>query len=445
VSSFRLFYIAVPVAILALLGLTCTAQAGGDTPADAAAVVPDHDISYAAKTTLPRWKTDWDQARALYRKGKIGQALVQYELLLQKKSSIDEARWEYAAILMQEKRWRQAGEELDTLIAHNPGSRKYIFARAGVALHEGRFAQAVKQFGALYESCPDGPDAVKALTGLIDALDLQGNREAELPLLELLLLRKPGDPALLQRTGSIALALGKPDKTRTLLAKAITDYPDNANLLKLLARAESQLKNREKAAGYWQRFVALVPDDIQANAWLAGYYLQKGNLAMALRHTERQLKVDPINVDLLLRAARLHKKIGQPGKSLDFFSLYLELVPDDQGVVRERDRLRKELAVNLVTLVQGNNRSRIDRLWQDVGTMTNDRNGVFVQMADWFRTHGKKAELTAILLLLHRQHPADKSINRELVPLLEAAGRMDELSDKPAPDDQDKTEGSHKK
>ena len=413
----------IPVAIL--VATTFVAAKGG--PDTVGTVVPDHDIHYTNENSLPRWKIDWDRARDLYRQGKAGQSLVQYELLLQKKGNIDEARWEYASILVQKKRWRNAGKQLDILLAHDPDSRRYILARAGVSLREGRVKQAVKQYGELFESCPEGPDALKALRGLINALDKQGNREAQLPLLELLLLRTPGDLTLLKRTGALALALGKPKKTKNLLLTALGKHSDDAELIKLLARTEDALNDSEKAAEYRQQLVALRPDDLQANAWLAKYYLKKGNIGMALLHVERQLKVDPINADLILQAAHLHKQMGRPGKALDYLSLYLDLVPADSRVRQERERIRAELSVGLIALITGKRENNIKQLWQDVGTMTRDREGVFLHLADQLKAAGKKRELTDILLFLHHRLPSDEHVYQELVPLLQEEGRMDEL------------------
>lgn len=386
--------------------------------------VPDRDIQYSGKNVLPQWKIDWDQARALCRKGKIGQALVQYELLLQEKSTVDEARWEYASLLVREKRWQQAGKELDTLLVHDPGNRKYLLARARVSLQEGLTEQAIKQYGQLYEGRPAGADALEALTGLITALDKQGNKEAQLPLLEQLLLRKPGDLSLLKRTGSLSLELGQAGKTRDLLLKPLREHPDDVDLLRLLAHAEERLNNPGQAACFYQQLVALLPGDIQANSWLSKYYQALGNLEMALVHVRRQLKFDPGNADLILQAARLYDQMGRFGKALDYFYLYLELVPGNQDVIKQRNHTRKEMALNLIALVENR---KVEQLWKDLQKMTSDREGVFQQLADWFREQDKQVELTEVLLLLYRQHPGDQQIYQELATLLEEQGRYNEL------------------
>ena len=386
--------------------------------------VPDRDVQYAENSKLPQWKVDWDQARALYRRGKVGQALVQYELLLQRKSTVDEARWEYASLLVQEKRWQQAADELDFLLARAPDKRKYLLARAKVSLEEGFAEQAVKQYGQLYEGSPSGDDALEALTGLVTALDKMGNREAQLPLLEQLLLRKPGELSLLKQIGKLALELGQPEKTREILREPLENNPEDVELLRLVAQAMEDLGDRDETAVYRQRIAVLVGDDVQTFQWLALYYQQEGDFDKALFYVERQLKIDPSVAGLILQAARLHDKTGHPGRALDYFSLYLDLVPDDQIVLAERDRIRRELAINLVTFIE---KKRARQLWQDLSSITSDREGVYQQLAEWFRQNGKKAELTEVLLVLYRQHPDDRQLYQELVPLMESQGRADEL------------------
>jgi len=413
--------------LILLLSSTCaSAQVADEKPAaeTVKSSVPDRDVQYAENSNVPQWKIDWDQARALYRSGKIGQALVQYELLLQRKSTVDEARWEYTGLLIQEKRWQQAGSELDTLLSREPDNRKYLLARAGVSLEEGFAEQAVKQYGQLYEGSPSGDDAFEALTGLVAALDKMGNREAQLPLLEQLLLRKPGDLSLLKQIGKLALEIGHPEKTKDVLQKPLEDNPDDVELLRLTAQALDDLGERDKSAVYWQRIITLNADDIVACQWLASYYQQQGDPDKALFYVEHQLKKDPGNVDLILQAADLQEKTGHPGRALDYLSLYLDLVPDDKNVLAQRTRIRRELATNLITFVQN---KKAQQLWQDLSRITGDREGVYLQMAEWLRQHGKKEELTDVLLVLYRQHPDDRRLYQELVPLMQAQGRSYEL------------------
>lgn len=398
--------------------------AGNKSTEEQGGALPGRYITYARENTLPGWKVDWDQARDLYHQGKIGQALVQYELLLQKKSTVDEARWEYATLLVLKKRWQQAGKELDTLLGREPESQKFLFARAAVFLEEELGEQAVKLYGELYERNPDGDDGLKALAGLIAGLDKLGNREAQLPLLEELLLRKPGDLSLVKQIASLALGLGRAEKTLEILRKPLEEYPRDIELLRLVARAQERLCDRDQAAAAWQQLVALVPDDPQANEWLANYYQHEGNLEMALIHVERQLKLDPGAVELILVASRLHRQMKHFGQALDYLNFYLDLAHDDQEVIEERDQTREVLATDLIAHVE---HRKVDLLWQDLEQVTSDRAGVYLKMADMLRTQGKEKDLTEVLLLIHQYYPDDRQLYRELVSLLKAQGRSGEL------------------
>ena len=365
-------------------------------------IVPDHDVQYAGKVSLPSWKKEWDQARSLYREGKIGQALVQYELLLQKKKNIDEARWEFASLLIQEHRWSRAGKELDILVAHEPGNHKYLLARANVALAEGHADEAVTLYGQIYQESPEGPDGVVALTGLVEALHRQGNSNAELPLLETLLLRKPEESALIMRGAALALELDQPQKALDMLKKAIRKRPGDLEVLRQLAQTEERLGLEEQAAVSWQKLVGKNGLDEQANTWLSQYYEKRGNLSMALVHVERLLKHDPVNADLMLRAARLERRLGRPGQALDYYLLYLDLRPEDTLVRIERRQIRKGLAMDLIALVDAPGQSNFERLWQDLARITRDRSGVFASMATWFRLHKNPEAAVEIEKILRR-------------------------------------------
>ncbi|RUM40115.1 MAG: hypothetical protein DSY57_00185, partial [Desulfobulbus sp.] len=86
-----------------------------------------------------------------------------------------------------------------------------------------------------------------------------------------------------------------------------------------------------------------------------------------------------------------------------------------------------ELSDGLIALLTGK-KDNIEHLWRDVGTMTRDREGVFLHLADQLRKNGEKEKRTDVLLFLHRRLPSDKHIYQELVPLLKEEGRMDELN-----------------
>jgi len=398
----------------------------GKGTTDKEVTVPDRDITYSRENNEPDWKTDWDQARDLCRRGLSGQALVQYELVLQKKSTVDEARWEYTSLLMQNQRWQQAGKELDTLLAHEPGSRKFLLARAMVYQQEDQLEQAIKIYSQLYKK-RSKVDNREVLLGFISALDRQGSSKAQLKLLEQLVRLSPGDLVLAKQLAELAMEVGEAEKVSAVLGELLQQHPDDVELLRLVARSQGMLGKPEQAAGRWQQVVVLLPADHEANEWLATYYQHKGNLEAALVHVERQLKNDPARIELILIIGRLYEQLDQPGQALDYLNFYLDIVPDDQKIILERDSLRDMMAAELITKIE---HMKANLLWHDLETVTSDRAGVFIQVAGLLRTQGKKQKLIEMLLVLHQYDSDNPMLFQELLALLAVQGREGELLEK---------------
>ncbi len=389
--------------VLAVSLITVPAgHCGAVEVAAAESVVPDRDVRYADRETLPDWKKDWDRARRLCRQGRVDQALVQYEILLRKKPTIDEARWEYVALLMQRKQWPQAARSLDLLLGRHPDNRKFLAARARVYLAAGDAARAVRLYGQLYEEDPSGNFGRQILEGYVKALGRSGNRQAQFLLLQQLLIRRPGDTTLLLEAARTALEINRPETAVDILRRANRPGPLQTDALRLLARTEEQLGRIGTAGRHWQELIALAPDDLQANQALVRYYLGQNNPRMALQHLEKVIRLDPGRSDFLVMAARLHQRLDQPGRALDYYGLYLQLQPDDTTARGEQAECRRQLADSLLSLVENGGAYQ---LWEDLGQITDDREGVYVAMASLLKQAGKSGARAAVLDVLCRQAP----------------------------------------
>ncbi len=376
----------------------------------AASLVPDRDIMYR-DADVPPWKAAWDRARELSRQGRYEQALSRYRNLLAGKENLDEARWEYTSILLYLKQWDRAGEQLDILLGNDPKNRRYLLARARVDLASGREDQAVAIFGRLYEEQPAADDAVQALSGLIRALEKQKKGAIILPLVEQLVLRRPGDPDLKIKAADLAIEAGRPDKARDYLRTVLGQHPDDVRALRRLALLSEGTGRLAAAASYWQLLLANDASDVQAHRHLARYYDRTDNRVEELKHVMALLDLFPADTALLKRAGELNLQTGRADRALDYFTWYLALRPDDRQVQEQQEDARRELAVNLLALVE-NARTRM--LWQDLVKVTTDRIGVYRAMADLLRRQGKTSELIEVLRIIHQQEPGDQSVTAEL-------------------------------
>ncbi|WP_457574613.1 tetratricopeptide repeat protein [Desulfolithobacter sp.] len=421
--KFRLYrYVGCTTLTLALLfgpGPAGGGQSEPNSPAAGTLGVPERDIAYPG-LLAPAWKQTWDLARQLVRERKLGEARIQYQLLLEKKPGVDEARWEYATILIEQKHWDEAGPQLEQLLEHDPENEKYVLALARVSLMTGNYDRALSLYGQFYERNPDSPKAVKALHGLVTVLERQKRPEMVLPLVEQLMLREPGNSALQLKAARLALELDKVERARNLLQTLRHREPDNPEVIGLLARAADRLGLVGEAALWYQVLVGLDPENRQANRWLLTYYHDLNRPAMELRHVEILLKGSPDDAVLLERAGVLNMELGQTGRALDYFHFAQMLDPDNERLAGEKKKAEKKLARELVALVE--NRGA-DMLWADLDRITSDRVGVYRAMAELLQAQGKQVELIAVLRILFLENGLTMAECCELTRLLQDRGQ----------------------
>lgn len=387
--------------------------------------IPDHVIRYEENLS-PLWKSTWDLARQLYRDEKYREALVQYEILLARKENIDEARWEYATILIYLGRWRQAAEQLEQLVAVDPENKKYLFDLAAVRLETGQADKAVRLYGQLCERAADDPEKESAMEGLVRSLELLGDKEAMLPLLEQLVAKKPHDQKLQKRQAALLMEMGHLDNAAAVLEKLERHWPDDAAVLSMKASLFEKSGYLDHAAVYWQKLTVLDPDNMNAHQALQHYYDQKENWKMSLRHLEAMLKKTPNSAELLERAAELNMKIGRIDDALIYYDYSLAVRPGNTSVQNKKKEAQKMLANDLLVLVE-NDGGR--KLWQDLVQVTTDRPGIYREIAELLRRKGQTDELIDVLTLLYHENPQDEHTYRELTVLLQKNCRGEELSE----------------
>ncbi len=124
------------------------------------------------------------------------------------------------------------------------------------------------------------------------------------------------------------------DATRGSAAREVQDDPREVSRA-LLARAV-QAANAGNAAEARLLFrQAIAHDDSSARAHhLYGLFLAKqpDQLGEALRLLDRAAKLDPMNLRVLIDAARQFLRAGMPSRAQRFVMAAMELVPDDPNV-----------------------------------------------------------------------------------------------------------------
>jgi len=417
------------VVLLGTAGPLASAVENGDSGAAGLTPVikpvPHQNIEYEGKLS-PDWKASWDLARSLYRDEKYAEALVQYEILFSQKDNIEEARWEYASILLYLERWENAKAVLEKLLATEPESVRYLIAMARVNMATGDVDKAVAIYSRLREEPIQEKDLVMVLEGLVKAYETQEGKVGETAvLLEQLAFLTPEDNDLQIRLASVQLDLGNIVRAEEIGRKLKKEMPENIAVISLLAKV-AEMSNREAdAAELWRQVVGHDQDSAEANGWLYNYYLRKGNWAESFRHLEPLIRKTPNDVNLLLRAADLNMRMDRIDRALEYYEYCLALQPLNRSIAEDKKTAQRMMAEDLLVLVESENGSK---LWQDIDRIIPDSVGVLHEIADLLRDQGKIDKLIEVLFVLNRKQPHNTNVYEELVSLLEQQGYVDELN-----------------
>jgi len=400
-------------------------KTAGAKPRSQTANVPDHEVQYE-DTLSPDWKKNWDLARELYRDKKYREALIQYELLLSQKESCDEARWEYATLLIRQAKWQQAGEQLDMLMTNDPDNRDYRFALAEVDGNTGKIDKAVELYQKLYATSTETSVTVRALEGLVRSFEQKDDSREVSLYLEKLIAQKPDVPELRIKLARLYLESNRLADARQLLANLEQDFPENPAVLRLQAELQKKLGDVDAEAAYRQKLVAADPDDMVSHTMLQQYYQGKNDWLMSLKHLEILLKKTPNDADILDTAADLNIKLDRVDRALEYYDYILAVQPNNKTVLHKKKEAQKLLAEDLVVLVEHDGG---EKLWQDLVKVTSDRAGVYREIAHLLRKKGNTEELIKVLTLICLEDPSDEATLAELTALLKEKGRNSDLNE----------------
>lgn len=424
------YFIFFFIILLALVVVKTTSRSQNTVPetqtdSSHSELLPDREIKYKEEKSAPDWKKNWDFARELFREKKFSEALVQYEILFSQKMDIEEARWEYATILMLLKRWDNAKAELEKLLATDPSSIRYRLAMAKVCMENGDVNRSLELYDQLLNESLTEPDKKKALEGMVKAYELQGESAKSLiPLAELVTMA-PDNNELQLKLATLYYDQGNIENAREICEKLRGLDSNDARVLSLLAEIEETQQNYEAAAAYWKRVVTLQPDNQKAHQNLYQYYLKNNDPAMSFKHLEQLIRISPDNIKYLQQAAELNIQLDRLDRALEYYEFALAIDPTNEQIIKDKRYAQRLLAHDILALIENDAGKKV---WQDLSKITPDSIGVYREAANLLREQGKVTELIKVLQLLYKHLPEDQQIKSELSALLEQQGRIEELS-----------------
>lgn len=300
--------------------------------------VPKQKITVTG--TAPSWLDLWQEARRLYYEEDYVSSREKYELLLESKRDMAQARRELVSVLLFLNDFESAANQLERLLEDEPDRVEYLSSLGYVMYVTDHFVRSAELFQLAL--CGD-PENRLSQAGLSLALLKTDRQDLALPYLEKLSISLQENVALQYYLVSAYIKNGMADKARPLVVQLAGGENPPLAALKLAAEVHESLGLDNLAADYHQKILAIKMEDEPSHAWLASYYEKEGRCDEALHHLHVLLQKNDKQAGLLLRTGRCYQKINQTASAVEYLEKYLSITPDDKDIIRQLVNLHAAL------------------------------------------------------------------------------------------------------
>ncbi len=204
-------------------------------------------------------------------------------------------------------------------LAHAPKVDKEILRKAAW-VHDklGLANLAVEYWQRFAKQSPEDVEAAKRLTAYFVQ---EGSGEAALGYLLPELEKKPASPILLRRTGQVFMGLTRFKEALPYFERYIALIPDDKEVLRLVVDIHAVLGNKAETVAVLDRFLSLESEpDVAHLKQAATLYEQGGRDEEALRLYDRLIAATPDDPEILAKRARLLLNTEQDQAALDMWA-----------------------------------------------------------------------------------------------------------------------------
>jgi hypothetical protein len=363
----------------------------------------------------PLWMRLWEKARGAVKKNNKEDAARLYQKLFLEKSQIEEALREYVIVLMDLKRWREAGKSSKTLLEIDPTSLEYRLYAGRIALVQKRYQKAVKYLGQVYSRSPDGPFSIEALRGQIVALQKMGRNEMAYPLMEQLYLLILHEEDFVRQLAALSKELGHNAKALNYYKTLINEFGGTASDFLESEPLFVSAQDVRMFLKCWLGYLKIHPFYIAYHKKLSHYYLETKQAKKALSHLLVMVAHGKESPDLFLQIGKIYlHDVGRPDKALFYYDKYRQSNLNDKYIVSEIKRIEAILANDLLVIVENEGAWN---LWRDLEKVIPDRLAVYYSIAEKLEKLGKENELLEVLQIIKIHNPEDQEVLFKLAKL----------------------------
>ncbi len=239
---------------------------------------------------------------ALFQKGSVDEAMVQYQKALQINPDSAEAHNNLGNALLQKGNVDEAIAQYQKALEVKPDYAEAHYNLGNALLQKGNVDEAMAQYQKALEV---KPDYAEAHYNLGNALLQKGNVDEAMAQYQKALEIKPDYAEAHCNLGSALLKMGQVDEAMVQYQKALEITPDSAPVYNNLGNALLQKGKVDEAIAHFQKALEITPDYAEAHVNLRTALLQKEREDEALAQYQKALQTNPDSVEVLNNLAWL--------------------------------------------------------------------------------------------------------------------------------------------
>ncbi len=255
----------------------------------------------------------FDQAAALHRAGRLGDAVEAYRQAVEAKPDHIGALCNLGIALRQSGRVNDALAAYRKALALAPESADVQYNLGVVLSAVGQFEDAAEAFR---RAIALKPDFAQAHANLGNALQKAGRAEDAIAAYHQAVSVKPDHAGALTNLGTTLHKLGRHEEAVEVLGRALAVAPDLGPALGYLAAALAALKRHDETVAAARRALALEPGNIEALTSLGGALKALGRGVELFEACRRSIAALPDCSNAYMALAEEHLARGDPGAAL---------------------------------------------------------------------------------------------------------------------------------
>jgi protein O-mannosyl-transferase len=266
-----------------------------------------------------------DLGNALFQKGKVEEAIADFQRALQINSDFAEAHDNLGNALFQKGKMDEAIAHFQRALQINPDFADAHNGLGNALLRQGKVDEAIGQY---QNALQINPDFVVAHYNLGSALFQKGDVDGAMVHFQKALQINPNDPGAHNNFGNVLFESGNVDQAVAQYQRALRINPDFADAHNGLGNALLQQGQVAEAVAQYQTALQINPGFAEARNGLGNALLQQGKAEEAIANYQTALQINPgfAEAHNNLGAALLHQ--GRVDEAIADFQRALQINPD---------------------------------------------------------------------------------------------------------------------